>query len=313
MIQALPEKEQGPFVSRVCKETAASKEGPLLRLAVLTDMYNVLNSSSVHMFDTFFAVVDYAAAVDLTRKILPQLRRVHLWVDDWNLTQAQVRTVCLRVSQLMKDTGDMDSAYKLLIKYLETFQTADNGALAGEKAHAATVAVMAIGNPDLFQFDSLLDLKAVGALAKDAEFGGVYELLDILIYKQLPDYLVFAEKNKALLAKHALDHDGLVRKMRLLTLASLACDHATLPYATAATQLKVEENDVEEWVIQAIGAGLIDGRLDQLQNVVVVHRATQRSFAKTNWVALRDQLVAWRSNVGELLTVIQNARDSKQH
>lgn len=56
--------------------------------------------------------------------------------------------------------------------------------------------------------------------------------------------------------------------MRLLTLCSLATEHEEIPYAAVAGGLEVPLSEVEPWVVAAIGAKLIEAKMDQLTATV---------------------------------------------
>ena len=61
--------------------------------------------------------------------------------------------------------------------------------------------------------------------------------------------------------------------------------------------------EVEQWVVKAIGAKLLEAKLDQVRRVVVVTRCTFRVFGKQQWEDLRRQLHSW---VGNLAAAKQN-------
>lgn len=58
--------------------------------------------------------------------------------------------------------------------------------------------------------------------------------------------------------------------MQLLSLASLASEQHELPYNVVAESLQIKPEEVEHWIISAIGAKLIDAKMDQLRRVVLV-------------------------------------------
>lgn len=58
--------------------------------------------------------------------------------------------------------------------------------------------------------------------------------------------------------------------MQLLSLASLAVEQRELPYERVAEALQIKPEEVEHWVISAIGAKLIDAKMDQLRRLVIV-------------------------------------------
>ena len=57
--------------------------------------------------------------------------------------------------------------------------------------------------------------------------------------------------------------------------------------------LGIPEEEVESWVVRAIGKKLLDARIDQLSRSVTVTRSAHRCFGSEQWQELRAQLSAW--------------------
>jgi translation initiation factor 3 subunit M len=114
----------------------------------------------------------------------------------------------------------------------------------------------------------------------------------------------------------ALSEAEMARKISLLTVASLAASAAAnadglveLAYDGVAAALGVDAAAVEDWVIDAIGAGVIEGRMDQLQRRVIVKRAIPRAFdPQTAWPEIAAKAQEWVANIDELLAIIGKAR-----
>lgn len=101
------------------------------------------------------------------------------------------------------------------------------------------------------------------------------ELLKILCDGALPEFLAFyaAPTNKAVFAQHQLDAAALERSVRLLALCALAAQASdkVLSFAAvhSALQLGAAE-EVEQWVIEAIGERLLEASIDQIAGTVTV-------------------------------------------
>ena len=67
-----------------------------------------------------------------------------------------------------------------------------------------------------------------------------------------------------------LKKDECVRKMRLLSLCTLASSKAEMKYSEIAACMQIGEAEVEAWVIKAITAKLLDAKMDQINKTVVV-------------------------------------------
>ncbi|CAN0434167.1 unnamed protein product, partial [Phaeothamnion confervicola] len=91
------------------------------------------------------------------------------------------------------------------------------------------------------------------------------------------------QANAATLQQYEIDHEACVANMRLLSLCSLATEHEEIPYSAVASTLQVDENEVEGWVLRCIQAGLMEAKMDQLQQVVVISRCTNRVFGADQW------------------------------
>ena len=59
--------------------------------------------------------------------------------------------------------------------------------------------------------------------------------------------------------------------------------------------------------MRAIVAGLLDCRMDQQAQTVVVTRCTERVFDAAAWRALQSTLHSWRATVGSMLRGAEDA------
>lgn len=101
-------------------------------------------------------------------------------------------------------------------------------------------------------------------------------------------------------------------KMRMLTIASVcaaAGPGAVVTFESLAKEIDVSEGDVEGWVIKAIGAKLVCGRINQIEKNVCVTSVAQREFDKEEWTSLGKLLVGWKENI---TAINKLAEDQKQ-
>jgi translation initiation factor 3 subunit M len=67
--------------------------------------------------------------------------------------------------------------------------------------------------------------------------------------------------------------DECVRKIRLLSLCTLASSKPEMKYSEIAACMQINEGEVESWIIKAITAKLLDAKMDQISKTVVVKYA----------------------------------------
>jgi len=204
------------------------------------------------------------------------------------------------------NTSKEMQSYHILIKLLQTFEGASN--LSEAIPDAITAAVFAIKTPEIHQCDELLEIAAIKQLESNPTHEKLFELLKLFAIDKLDSFTAFHEKNPEYLKSLGISHEDCLKKIRLLSFASLAVEHNEIPYSTIVQTLRINEDEVESWVILSIISGLVDAKLDQLRKVAVINRSTQRVFTLEQWKVLGTKIGAWKENVRSLLGVIRGAQ-----
>ncbi len=65
---------------------------------------------------------------------------------------------------------------------------------------------------------------------------------------------------------------------------------------------------VQSWVVRAIGAKLVEGRLDTVRGTLSVARSTHPVFGQAQWQKLAAQLAALKETVAAASTAMANVR-----
>ena len=120
-----------------------------------------------------------------------------------------------------------------------------------------------------------------------------------------------SERGDAFFSSHGLDAKLLQDKMRMLSMCSLVTDREEVKYEEVAAALAIETDDVEQWVVRCTTARLLDARMDQLRQVLVVSRCVHRSFGgEAQWKALQSKLGAWKTNVRAMIDALAKQRSA---
>ncbi|XP_009611982.4 uncharacterized protein [Nicotiana tomentosiformis] len=65
--------------------------------------------------------------------------------------------------------------------------------------------------------------------------------------------------------------------MRLMSLVDLSLNGSSqIPYSIIKDALRIDDIEVESWVVKAITAKLLDCKIGQMNQVVIVSRCTER-------------------------------------
>ncbi|XP_063900808.1 eukaryotic translation initiation factor 3 subunit M-like [Zophobas morio] len=213
----------------------------------------------------------------------------------------QKRTLYKHFFEAAQQCEESDFAMKFIFKYLGSFDGESPEVLDAARDSAISCISSVIKVPKVFQMDHLLDFDVVNNLNGHPS----YDLLDIFVNGNLEDYYKFYGENSDLISKLDLDHNSNVRKMRLLTLISLAHGKNEVEYSLIETSLQLRREDIEVWIINAIGAELLEGKLDQMNSKLLVRRAIYRNFSTSHWQQIYDRLSTWQANIASLLESLE--------
>ncbi|NP_001242547.1 uncharacterized protein LOC100788645 [Glycine max] len=280
-------------------------EKPAVRLKIMISLYNLLETPYCQFY-VYMKLLNLAVDGKVTEHIIPSFNKIDNFLKDWKIGIPEQRELFLAVSNILKENKSMSKdAFKFLTSYLATFSGDDSHVLSEAKEEAARAIVEFVRAPDVFQCD-LLDLPAVTQLEKDAKYALLYQLLKIFLTQRLDAYLDYHAANSTLLKSYGLVHEECIAKMRLLSLVDLSSDGSgQIPYELIRDTLQISDDEVELWVVRGLTANLIDCKMDQMNQVVVVSHPTERVFGQHQWQALRTELVTWRGNIANVISTIQ--------
>ncbi|XP_059598837.1 uncharacterized protein LOC100251424 isoform X1 [Vitis vinifera] len=294
--------EMAKFIS--AKITQQPNDKAALRLKILFNLYNLLENP-YSRFYVYMKALNLAVNGKVTEHIIPSFKMMDSFLKEWNIGILDQRALYLNISNILKENKSLGKDYfKFLTKYLATFSGEDAYTMSEAKEEAVRTIMEFVRAPDMFQCD-LLDMPAVGQLEKDAKYALVYQLLKIFLTQRLDAYLDFHAANSTLLKSYGLVHEDCITKMRLMSLVDLGSDESCqIPYSLIKDTLRIDDDEVELWVVKAITVKLMDCKMDQMNQVVLVSRCSERVFGQQQWQNLRSKLLTWRvMNFPELMLV----------
>jgi translation initiation factor 3 subunit M len=300
---ALVESEKSVLEQILASLTSEATQKTTLKFKVLSNIFNTLPANSPLRLSVFTAIVDLAVASDDMDLVLPQLQYVPNWISEWGVDAQAERALLLTLSDRLKESGNQYQSLEFLLKHLTSF----NGSSDSVPLATATRAIVeSIALPEVLNFENLLKIEAIQNLKAEK----VYELLSVFMSGNVQDYRGLVAKNGSLVKELGLEEEETLRKIRLLSLASLGSENLTrqLSYQEIAKALEVEESEVELWVIDVIRAGLVEAKLNQVSKTVIINRSIYRTFGNAQWQQLSQRLNGWKQSLTDILQVIANAK-----
>ena len=289
--------EDAKAVKRVMEcVTASVSERVGLRVRCAIAVYNDARGADVgtklELFEKVAAYCVSAGQKGVLPTLIAHAGDAKAWGSD---VKIQRRVLKLSVD-LLRELGDREEElFSTMIKYLATFEN-DAGAV-GEAAEIAKETARAfIASPTMFHGD-FLALKGVqGLQSSDA---AVFKLLSTLLTGSVNDYLALVKSSGSVISDLGLDADECMAKMRTMALSALG-KKGDCAYSEIKEALQCEEAEVEECVVRAVGAGVVDAKMDQINKRVVFTRCTDRVFSGAEWQELGAKISSWRGSIDAL-------------
>ncbi|CDY60471.1 hypothetical protein HID58_020284 [Brassica napus] len=296
-----------------------------LRLKILFNLYNLLDHPYAR-FQVYMKSLTLAVEGKVTEYVVPSFKKIDNFLKEWNVDSKDQRELFLAIAKVLRENKSLvKESLNFLTKYLATFSNDDAQVLGEAKEEAVRAVIEFVKASSIFQCD-LLDLPAVAQLEKDTKYAPVYQLLKIFLTQRLNAYSEFKAANSECLQSYGLVDEDCVTKMRLLSLVDLASDESgKIPYTSIKDTLQVKEEEVELWIVKAITAKLIDCKMDQMNQVVIVRqvlsietfllidiRCSEREFGSKQWQSLRTKLATWRDNIGNVISTIESNKVTEE-
>lgn len=323
LLAALVDKTQGKetltrkLAEAVTKAPSSSEDAVARKLGLLSVLYN-MREEKVDILTQMFVAAGHFPAVFLTEEstlgallvapkegssLTPSKPGLVAHLDKWEVSVPARRKLYETIASVLPDNRKQ----RFLLLLVESYGTDVDG--AGRQA-AQQAALGAIRDPiGLFrQQRNLLGLPAIQALETDQP--ALLTLLKIFQEGKLSDYQAYLKSNggPSALAKWDLDPVTCEKNMKILSLCSLAAEHEEIPYQVIADTLAISPDTVEGQVIAAVNSGLLEAKMDQLAQKVMVERCVVRKFDMDEWKGLQKRLQAWRNNVGGILEALKQSQ-----
>ncbi|KAI0371602.1 PCI-domain-containing protein [Pilatotrama ljubarskyi] len=294
--------ETRTHLDTLLKTIVAAPDHTATKYRILTNLFNSIPRRSALRLHVYQTLLEFASANDELDLLGINQIEVDRWLSEWEVSPEEKSGFLKLLVHAFTKSGNAPVAYQYQLSYVRSLPS--SSPLAQSAAIDAVASALRL--PSYFDFDSLFRLDAVVA-AKDHD---LFSLLQIFLNEGISQYKAWVESHPDTLSKYDIESTQLERKIRLLTLATLGFQNMgrDIPYSVIASALQVEPSQVESWVIDAIRAGLLTGKLSQTAQSLHVTRATARAFEREQWELLEKRLQAWKTGLAGVLEVVSASR-----
>jgi len=281
------------FCEKVAKAWEPEQKHGLIALKVLRLLFFSLSEASAMRYHVYYYMVEVAGKVGQMQAVFTNTQTLKKTFSARQPTPEQLQKLYRLLHTSLMNCKMSDDAYKVMLDLLATYTT-ENASQAREDALRCIVASLA--DPNIYLLDHLLPLKPV----KFLEGNPIHDLLMCAVYDGLAEYLKFASGHKEYLQKMNLNNTQLMKKMRILTLISMAEKSQEVFFSQIQKELQLEPDEVEVFIIDSLKTKLLTARIDQANKKLVVQSAVKRALAKQHWTQIRDILTIWKTSIHNL-------------
>eukprot|EP00088_Acartia_fossae_P000399 TRINITY_DN10164_c0_g1_i2.p1 TRINITY_DN10164_c0_g1~~TRINITY_DN10164_c0_g1_i2.p1 ORF type:complete len:277 (-),score=53.20 TRINITY_DN10164_c0_g1_i2:523-1353(-) len=153
----------------------------------------------------------------------------------------------------------------------------------------------------VYVFGELLDMPNIKELEGNPASAPYFHLLQLFAFGT---YKEFINKEVGKLAELS---PLMLRKLRMLSVVSLAETEKLIPYSTLQAELGLETvREVEDLIIEGISSGIMNGKLDQKNSRFEVDFVIGRDIKQSDFPGIMGVLNSWCATCDSMLSSIES-------
>ncbi len=235
-------------------------------------MFVIFSSFLFFLICHLTAIYNFAKASSQLQKISTLHEKLNECAVSWGFSEEQLHTVYRTIALIFFEIGQKKRALDVTVQLLKSLDEAISTTDAETIVKPAVVIAINSNSMDFKQRANLFE--ALGMQRLPGDLMTLVALLRILCDGSVTDLKTYLSNasNEAVLKAHDISVASIERKVKIFALATLAADAAnkTLTVATIASALQIAEEDVEEWVVEAISEGVVQASINQMNGTVTV-------------------------------------------
>jgi len=169
---------------------------------------------------------------------------------------------------------------------------------------AVELVKQALAAQGVFVFGELLDMQNIKDLETNEATAPYFQLLKLFAYGSYHDLI--AQPAGSLPEVTPV----MIRKLRMLSVVTLAETEKLIPYATLQEKLGLESiREVEDLIIEGISCGIMTGKLDQKNSYFEVDFVIGRDIQPSDFAGIIGVLSGWCESCDSMLTSVESQID----
>lgn len=282
-----------------------SNEDLNIQVKLYLVLYNIFDQKDKKRYEVFVKLLKFLEENNAVVAILSNIKSIQKVSEKWNITNEQRINIYKHCIEILVSNDETLSAYDLILKTISLVGS-DKDKIEQNEELVKKGITIALQHPKIVNFDVLYTLPAVKLLTESKKADKLYELLHIFTYDALNEYSEWESKNKAFLESSKIEADICKNKMMYLAVCVQANQDNVISYDKLSDIVGIPRDQVEEWIIDAIVNKIIDARLDQENECIIVSFISQRNMNDPKeWQRLQQKLQNMQNKNSIVMSIIQ--------
>ena len=134
-------------------------------------------------------------------------------------------------------------------------------------------------------------------------------MVDLVVSADMAKFNKDLNNHKKLLESHKVSQQMIIEKKRFIQICSINIEGSTgknLTFKEIATMLDLKVDDVEEWAITAINKDIIDARIDQNNDQIIIKTHKLRQLNGDEWTKVKAKVTSWKDRFESIEKVLEH-------
>jgi len=278
-----------------------------LKFRVLAALFSSFPENSHTRLTIFRYLLKLAEESKRPSVLLVHLVNLDQYLSQWNVNAKESFEIYKDVLKMLEKAQEKftNERVEIYIKFLNFLEKQFEPKLVVEFSNEIQyIIVFMLKNfPKDVNYGKLLDTKAIKEMAKiDA---GLSDLLNISVQGNVSEYEKGKQNLNSAIQKHGLNLEQLTDRIRLNSIFQLARDSKSLKLKDVAAHLNLSVEEAEITVVKAIQNGDLEGKIDQIQEVLYIKSINDPSFKSNEWRTIGDKLENFRKTYVEFADILK--------
>ena len=191
---------------------------------------------------------------------------------------------------------------------LKEYEKATDAQIAETQQFAKRCLVLAIKSKNVINFEELLALKTVKVLAtKDKD---LYEFFNLFINTDAQNFKGQVQKFSKTMQTEGITMEEAITKKSYLQICTLSTSTSNFTYSELSKLLNIEEEGIEEWAIEAIQNKIINAKIDQFNEEIIIKSHIMREIKAPEWKAIQTKIQLWKEKFEAMRHVLAATESS---